>query len=438
MTLPERFRRHLESLAIPEGPVLVAVSGGPDSLALLDLLAGSGVARSRIHVAHVDHGIHPESGRVARAVEAAAARYGVPFRARALGLSSGASETTARTRRYEALEAMAREAGATTLFTAHHRDDQVETVLMRILRGSGPAGLAGMAARRGRICRPLLPFGRDELAAHAAGLGVEPWQDPANRDPRHLRSWIRHALLPALRERVPEVDLRILALAEQAAVDRDGWDALLSRLSDLEFTREGRAVSVAAAPLNRYDSVILRGLLGALGRRVGLVLGPSRAARVERLLQRGRSGAVAELGSDGAAELSFDRLRLFRGVAHPWKGVPVNGDEGRIEVGEWVLEWKREPAPGRLERNQPVTWVTPGSYLVRPPHAGDRIRPLGGTGRRLVVRCLQEARVARSRRAAWPVVESDGLVIWVPGACRSADRIPAPGTPALRLDAHLR
>jgi tRNA(Ile)-lysidine synthase len=83
-----------------------------------------------------------------------------------------------------------------------------------------------------------------------------------------------------------------------------------------------------------------------------------------------------------------------------------------------------------------MSWFEEGSYIVRPWRAGDVLRPLGGTGRRLVVRCMQDARIARSLRAAWPVVEADGRVVWVPGVCRSTDRVPAPGALALRVDAH--
>jgi tRNA(Ile)-lysidine synthase len=214
---------------------------------------------------------------------------------------------------------------------------------------------------------------------------------------------------------------------------------LISGLPALDFREETAGVSVAAAPLSGYDSVVLRALLAALGRRIGLVVGPTRAGRVERLLAQGRSGAVAELGADGAAELSFDRLRFFRGAPRSWNGVTVGeGGVGRVEAGEWVLEWRTEPAPARLERITAETWMTVGAYLVRPFRPGDRIRPLGGPGRRLVVRCLQEARVARSRRATWPVIEADGVPVWVPGACRSAACVPSPGSPSLRMHAYLR
>ena len=440
MSLLERFDRHLASLALPPGPALVAVSGGADSLALLDLLAGAGAARGlSLQVAHADHGIHPDSGSVAERVRAAAARYHLPVHVTRLGLGRGASETTARRARYAWLERLADELAAELIFTAHHQDDQVETILMRVLKGTGPAGLAGIAPRRNRLVRPLLPFRREDLAAHARAAGLEALQDPANADTRQERSWVRGELLPLLRSRLPGVERRILALGRQAAVQRRAWDALLERLPDLDLQPSCDGVSVAASPLHGYDSSAREAVLGALGRRVGCLLGPARARRVERLLGGGRSGAVAELGNGCAAELSFGRLRLFRSPAHPlpWEPAVIAGDAGELVAGGWRISWRPESAPERLERNPATSWFTPDSYSVRPWRAGDRIRPLGARGRRPVVRCMQDARIARSRRATWPVIEAAGTVVWVPGACRSAERVPAPGASAVRIDAHL-
>lgn len=440
MNLQERFDRHLASLGLPPGAALVAVSGGPDSLALLDLLTHSPAAGGlALQVAHIDHGIHPDSAGVAESVRAAAAGYHLPAHVVRLELGPDATETRAREARYAALFRLASGQGARLILTGHHQDDQVETILMRLLKGSGPAGLAGMATRRGRVVRPLLPFRRDELAGFLHEKGVSGWEDPANLSPRHLRSWIRNALLPILKEAMPDVDRRLLSVGRQAAANRAAWDALLEQILGLGLLREPGGVSVAATPLLGYDSGVLRALLGALGRRAGSVVGPARAARIERLLVGGRSGAVAELGAGWSAELTFGRLRLFRGSGHPmpWEPRALEGPSGTVPAGRWTLRWRREPAPERLQRNQPSTWLEEGSYLVRPWRPGDVLRPLGGPGRRLVVRCMQDVKIARSERAAWPVLESEGTIVWVPGVCRSAYRVPACGAAAMRIDADL-
>src|SRR5687767_11425226 len=223
MTLSEQFRSYWASLGLPGGRALVAVSGGPDSVALLDLLARSpDVHGLELVVTHVDHGIHPDSGRVAEEVRKLADAYELQLEGARLELGSDVGETAARQERYAWLEATRLRVGAQYIVTAHHADDQVETVLMRVLEGSGPAGLAAMAPVNGCLIRPLLAFRRSQLLQYLEDVGLQAWIDPANADPRHLRSWIRSELLPLMRTRLPQVDARLERVARHAARDRAG------------------------------------------------------------------------------------------------------------------------------------------------------------------------------------------------------------------------
>src|SRR5438132_375797 len=204
-SLLDRFREHLQRarLLTRPGTAIVAVSGGPDSVALLDLLQAAAAERGlALVVAHADHQMQRGSGDVGKLVRALADRYGLPFELGQLALGADATETTARVARYAWLREVQRRRSARYLVTAHHQDDQVETVLLRVLRGSAPAGLAGIPARaRGGLVRPLLAFTRAELVAHVAAQRLAVHEDPANRDPRHLRSWIRLELLPLIERR---------------------------------------------------------------------------------------------------------------------------------------------------------------------------------------------------------------------------------------------
>src|SRR5882672_2256786 len=225
MPLLAPFLSHLAGFGLGRSRAVVAVSGGVDSLALLDLLVrGRSSHGLELIVAHADHGIHPDSALVAGRVAAAAASMDVPAETGRLELGAAATETMAREARYTWLESVRRQSGAQWVVTAHHSDDQAETVLMRLLRGSGPAGLAAMADREGTIVRPLLPYTRAQLAEYAAVRGLEGWCDPANHDSRFLRSWLRHEVLPTLRARLPEVDRDLLRAGRQAALDREAWD----------------------------------------------------------------------------------------------------------------------------------------------------------------------------------------------------------------------
>jgi tRNA(Ile)-lysidine synthase len=423
------------------GRAVLAVSGGSDSVALLDLLAGlASELELELVVGHVDHGIASESGDVAKVVAAAAARYGLPFHLAVLQLGRGTSETTARKERYRELRAIQREVGAAYLVTAHHADDQVETVLHRLLKGTGVAGLAGIPARGPRgLVRPLLPFSRAELGAWLRDAGLEDTahEDPANRDLRHDRSWIRQELLPLLRSRFgPEVERRLTNVGRFARQDRKAWSSALRELGELEYRRGLRGVEVAREPLRRYDNSLTDAMLRALAREVGCLLGPQRAQRLRRFVQSSSSGRVLQLGGGWEAELSFDRLTLVRAQADEDADVIECGvlPEGRATWGAWVFSWRMEPA-GCPSRVAYETWVTPGASRVRGAAPGDRIAPLGGVGRRKVRRLLMESRVPFRQRTKHPVLVRDAEVLWIPGVCRSSVAVPRAGDPALKIEA---
>lgn len=435
-SLADRFGAAWRELRCPPSwrTVLVGVSGGADSLALLHLLHDTRRTHGLGLVAgHVDHGIHPQSAEVSRRVVAACAQLRVPVVVGRLGLGSGASETKARIARHAWLEATRRAEGADAIALAHHADDQVETILLRVLRGSGPAGLAGMSPRSRRLVRPLLGFRRAELASWLHALGIVGWDDPANADPAHDRSWVRTCLLPLLEGRDPDAGARLRGLGRQAALARHAWDAALTELPGLDVAHEPGRVSVAGLPLATYAPSLAVAVLQAVARRAGLVLGVRQAESLLRLLRRGRSGRVLELPGGWRAEVAFGRLILFRAAVAP-APVLIEGETGSAAWGEWRVSWRREAAPPRRRRDGWTAWFIGAGAVLRAPRAGDRLVPLGGPGHRSVARLLQEARVARSRRVAWPVLEVDGEVAWVAGVCRGEAARPGAGQEARRIE----
>lgn len=446
-SLPDRFLDHVREAGLfdPPGGVLVAVSGGADSLALLHLLHLAAVPlHLDLTVAHVVHGIADEGDRWAERVGRAAGRLGLPVRERRLALGPDATETRARRARYAALLEMRREAGARYVATAHHADDQAETVLFRVLRGSGPAGLAGIpAAGRGGVRRPLLPFTRGELAEWVGHAHPEdrPADDPANRDERHDRVWLRHRLLPVVAERFPDARGALGAVAHKALDDRRAWNALLRDDASLRCTHRQGTVEVERGPFSGYDNALSGALLRALCRMAGAHLRASRVPAFREFVCGAPSGRSFDLGAGWLALTVFGRVRVTRcdpdadrtvlGCA--WGGT----DRGEAEWGRWGITWEREPA-GRVQRGGWATWVTAGPGEVRPLASGDVIRPLGGVGRRPVRRLLMEARVPRPDRPTYPIVVRGARVLWIPGICRAADGVPRRGAEALRLEVHDR
>jgi tRNA(Ile)-lysidine synthase len=429
MTLVEVVADRLAALTASGNRCLVAVSGGPDSLALLDLLhAGASRHGRTLIVGHVDHGISAESGEVATVVQWVAKGRGLEFITQELRLGAATSETRARTARRRALQRMAGKVGADVIVLGHHADDQMETVLLRLLRGSGPAGLAGMAERSGVWVRPLLGIHRAALADHLAERGIPAWQDPANADPRHLRSWLRAEVMPVLARRLPDLPERLLGAARQAGEARDAWDALLDAAPELALEAADGGFSVAAPPLRGYRSGLRRAVVAALGRRIGVPLGARRVAAVERLLG-GRDGTI-RLAQQLEAEVAFDRLTLRRPLGPPPPPAPIPA-EGGISFGGFRIE-AAVGASTAAERGGWTASLVPGSYRIRAWQSGDRIRPLGGVGHRPVSVLFREAHVAPGRRTHWPVVVADdATIVWVPGICRSDARIPTEGTEAL-------
>jgi tRNA(Ile)-lysidine synthase len=439
-SLPERFRAHLTRARLfrTPGTALVAVSGGADSVALLDLLHGAAPdLRLTLVVAHVNHGIQTAGRAVGRTVGKLAEQYGLSFETVELHLGPDTTETAARRARYAWLREIQRRRDAAYLVTAHHQDDQIETVVLRALRGSAPAGLAGIA-RSGRdgLVRPLLPFTHRELTDHVAARGLTAHDDPANADPRHLRSWVRTQLLPLLKERLgPRVTGDLRRLGRHAAADRRAWDRALELVPELGLQVSSTGFAVARDVLRGYDDTLAIALLRAAARRAGagLVLGPARARQLLGLARR-PSGRRLSLGGGWMAEVAFDRLRVARAMGCAVERVVPAGERGSAVFGAFRIDWTTGAAPARVERAGWTTWVDGPGWELRAPAQGDALLPLGGVGHRPLRRLLMEARVPRSERARYPVVARGETILWVPGICRSTDGVPAPGTKAVRLD----
>lgn len=299
MDLPARFRDELDrGDFLPRGArVLVAVSGGGDSVALLRLLAAAAPERAwSLSVVSIDHRTRPETADEVRFVAELAAGLRLPFRAVALAEDgAGRSEDALRRDRLRALVEAARDAGAAWIATGHQADDAAETMLMRLLRGTGLDGLGGIRPRHGPLVRPLLAFRRAELRDWLRGDGVRWIDDPSNDDVRRLRARVRHVLLPALRAAAPDLPDDLAGTAAELRgllVPLDAWDAAwLERHARALPQGPGLALPVAAL---RVEPEVVQ---GRLVRRAVERLGVSRS----RLGRACVAGVVEAASRDGSA-----------------------------------------------------------------------------------------------------------------------------------------
>lgn len=281
-------------------PVVVGCSGGADSVALLALTAAAGL---RPVAVHVDHGLRVDSASDASVVEAAADRVGATWRTIPVEIGAGPNlEARARDARYAALDAARVAAGATWVVVAHTADDQAETVLLNVLRGAAATGIAGMAARRDRIARPLLGLRRAETHALCATLGLAVVEDPMNADVAFTRVALRRQVLPLL-EALAGRDL-VPVLARQAEVLR-AESEYLDDLARAVWPGEGEPSAPALAALHP--------VLARRAVRVWLGVPPPSQAEVARVLQvaRGERRAAQLAGGRGVSR-SSGRLLLER------------------------------------------------------------------------------------------------------------------------------
>src|SRR5881409_814265 len=257
--------------------VLVAVSGGADSVALLHLLSGLAADwRLRLHVLHVDHQLRAESAADADFVRALGARLGIPVDVATVAVDRrGSLEAAARSARYAALEACATRIGAERIALGHTADDQAETVLMRLVQGAGVRGLSGIPPVRGAIIRPLIELRRSALEPELERAGLAWVEDASNRDPKFLRNRIRHELLPLLSDSYnPEIATALVRLSSLAretvgALDRAA-EAELDRLAvwgDRAATLRLEALRALPRPV---AAEVLRQAAARLGSRAPL------------------------------------------------------------------------------------------------------------------------------------------------------------------------
>lgn len=447
----DRFREIVERECrlSAQRPVLVGVSGGPDSLCLLDGLARLGFSPV---VAHFDHQLRPESAQDAAAVRRAAEDLGLPFCLGSQDVAAYAAaerlsiEEAARVLRYRFLFAEAHRCQAQAVAVGHTADDQVETVLMHLLRGSGIAGLTGMdfisqnAAWDPEIplVRPLLAFWRSETVSYCLERGLSYVTDASNQDTTFFRNRLRRELIPILETYNPQVRLalwrmsRVLARDEavvRAAIDR-AWEACHAEVKPGAVTLDLAAFQALAAELRS----------GVLRRAVAALLPGLRDVDFS---MTGRALRFLESGAPGQIDL-LKGLRLFTEggrlvIAFPDAPAPSDWpqleleEERRVDVPGWVdlpggwrlaADWAGlEEVPDLNTKREASPWeawldaqALRGELSVRPPRRGDRFRPLGMAGHSVKLSDFWiNHKLPRRARAAWPLVTAGDEIVWVPG-----------------------
>jgi len=422
------------ALLVSEDRILVALSGGADSCALLLALVEAGregLLPMPVGVAHFHHGMR---GRDADAdagfCAQLAVRVGLPC-VIGLGALAHANEADARTVRYAFLTEAAQELGASVVATAHHADDLAETVLLRVLRGTSVEGLAGIPPRRAlgegiEVVRPLLGCRRTEIEAYCQQQGILPRHDPTNDNPLYPRSRVRQ-LLPELAAQFnPRLTEALVRLAESASADTAALQPAAEALwAESERAMEPLVLQCApllAAPAALRRRVLYRALWSA-----------TEAEREARVTARWIGRLEALLTTPGQLDLP-GRVRATSDAQALLLGPPL----APVPLGGRLVTRLGAPLTTRSRRSLLIDCGTiPANLRVRGAADGDRIAPLGMGGKtRLVRDLLREAGVGVGARSGWPlVVDAADTVLWVVGVAQAEQtRVPQQATSVLILE----
>ncbi|WP_313705782.1 tRNA lysidine(34) synthetase TilS [Massilia sp.] len=449
--VPATFARALDALRAQSSPssLALACSGGLDSMVLLHLASTWCRAHGvKLFAFHVHHGLSPNADAWLAHVEAGAAALGVASDHRRVQVDKRGSgtEAAARKLRYRALGEMCRAHGATLLLTAHHLDDQAETVLLQLLRGSGPAGLSGMDAANSApellgnpelvMARPLLPLARAELEAYAAEHALAWVEDESNLDPRYARNALRHQVMPALAQAFPGFQQRFARSAAHAQSAQRLLDELAEQ--DLAASLVDDAVDVARLRAMSLDRAY--NMLRHWFRVRGLAM-PSTAWLVEMVAQLLEARHDAQLlVTHPACHIRRHRDRLYiTPKLADLAGMRDPDDEGVIEKFGESFTWRGEgqlafPAYGGVLHFEPAetgfdaAWLRAQPLVIDFRKGGERLKLAPNRPTRSLKVHYQAVDVPAWERTRLPIVSANGELLYAAGLgmdCRRFGDAPA-------------
>jgi tRNA(Ile)-lysidine synthase len=435
-----------EGLLEPGQSLIVGVSGGPDSLCLLDCLHTLGF---RPVVAYFDHQVRPESEADGEFVRQVAESRGFPFELGRPPESSEElfSEERARIQRYRFLANVAAQRGLDRIAVGHTANDQAETVLMHFIRGAGSSGLGGIRpitdlggwveipeAKGILLIRPLLEVSRPDTEAYCTEHGLSVLTDPTNQDSRFFRNRLRNELIPELQTYNPRVQEVLLRMAKVMAAESDAIERLVDRRWSDWVTEAGEGVlaiqtgAIVQAPLALQRATMRRAILELVPelRDVGF-------DTVERALNSMRTGKRLSLqgGLDLLVLNGTAYLRKENAVI-PLAGLPqVKSGEAQLlklpfqfELSAgWRLDGDETERKGERPDGANEVWFDAqemnDEIEIRAPRPGDRMAPIGMSGSMKLSDLMVNRKVPRLARKRWPVITCGAEIIWVPGLHRA-------------------
>mgnify|MGYP004701414527 CR=1 FL=1 len=438
--LVDNFLQQLQAdgLIRPSERILIALSGGSDSVALLYLLrAVAPSLQLTLVAAHLDHAMRPQSGDDVAFVRALCARLQIPLFCERVDVPALAAakkvglEEAGRLARQAFLSQVAEQSGSTAIALGHHRGDQAETLLHHLGRGCGLHGLAGMRRCHGLFIRPLLSYSKAELLDYLTGIGAEFVVDASNAELNFTRNRIRHQLLPCFATLNPRIEETLSSLADLAAQEDDYWQEETKRLAAHLVQTDGAAVRLSVTellllhPAQRYR--LLHHLLTPFAQRAAKEVSRRHVAILDGLLlSRAPQGeahlcgvrAIRRYDQFSLSLLSFAPVVPWRlEISGPGFYLLPTGGTLRIEFGS---SWEGASDDGVEFAAEALAFP----WMVRTVRPGDRLRLAGMAGRKRLKELLMERKIPLEERHRLCVLEKEEI-LWVVGLRRSGLYLPA-------------
>jgi tRNA(Ile)-lysidine synthase len=455
MDIKERFLRPISDYGLLKkgDSVLVALSGGPDSVALLYLLHEiKNEFRLKLAAAHLDHAIRKASPKDREFCRELCRMLKVKFYSRRIDVVKLAKrnranvEETGRKLRYDYFNSLCGKYGYRKIATGHTMDDNAETVLFNLARGSGLKGLSGIAAKRGKIIRPLIGIRKPEIVNWLKEKKIRHRTDITNRSIKYSRNRIRNRILPELEKINPEIVKSLSRFSKNVAEDVELIDEVVVLLYEKALMKGGKSkIVLDLRKLSGYDkSLVKRVALEAFYRLSGSRKSPSFEilSRVNETIS-GRSGIKAPLGSGIWIEKSQNRMSIFKaesgnleGIKIPLKVPGITGIPGQnIEMRTRTL---RKNRAGSL-KTKPSMALLDNSKVIDPEvrfrQRGDRIRPFGMKGTKLLSDLFIDRKIPSFERDNIPLVVSRNRIVWAAGVTISEDfKVGESTTEVLRIE----
>ncbi|OKO93473.1 tRNA(Ile)-lysidine synthetase [Geobacillus proteiniphilus] len=434
---------HRHQLLSEGAAVIVGVSGGPDSLALLHVfLSLRDEWKLQVIAAHVDHMFRGRESEeemefvkrfcVERRILCETAQIDVPAFQRRTGL--GAQEA-ARICRYRFFAELMEKHQAGYVAVGHHGDDQVETILMRLVRGSTSKGYAGIPVKRpfhgGYLIRPFLAVSRAEIEAYCQQMGLSPRRDPSNEKDDYTRNRFRHHIVPLLRQENPRLHERFQQYSEMMAEDEQFLEELAADALNKVMEKQHRDAALSIGPFLALPRPLQRRVLQRLLLRLYGGVPPTLTSvhigHILMLCERGRPSGMIDLPKGLKVIRSYDRCLFTFGAESGEKGywfeLPVPAllplPNGYAIISEFGEHYPRKQAGNDWFVVDPASVSLP--LRVRTRRRGDRMVLKGTGGTKKLKEIFIEAKIPRMERDRWPIVEdADGRILWVPGLKKSA------------------